>query len=832
VGTFFRDVSYGARTLRKKPGFAAAAVAVLALGIGANTAVFSLVNAFLLKPLAVHQPERLAGCFNRHVRKPEFRGFSYVEYAALRDHTAAFSSLMAHNLSMVGVTEGVITRRAFAAIVSANYFETFGAPLMGGRAFSAAEERPGAGIPVVIVSHSYWKKTGADPQLPGKLLRINGRLHTVIGIAPEGFTGTTALFGPEVYLPLGMFEAAMNDFDGHGHPLADPTNHALLLVGRLRPGVSWKSADALLAPAAARLAEAFPAEDKDRTLVARPLSRMSVSTSPSDDSGLAIPAALLFSVAAVVLLIASLNVANMMLARGTARGREIAIRLAVGGSRTDILRQLLLEGFLLALAGGACGLAVAYWSTGVLVRSIARLAPLDMVYSAVPDLRVLLATMAFCTLSTLLFGLGPAWGLSRRSLLVGLKSGDRGDGGGRPRRSVFARGNLLVMGQVALSLMLLSAAGLFVRSSLRVARVETGFRVAGQAVAEVDASLAGYNEARGREVYRAVLDRLRAAPGVESASIAATIPFGMVSIGRSLQRPAGGRGELECRYNIVGSEYFRTMGIPVLRGRAFGPQDADRGAPAVAILDREAAEELWPGGDAVGRHVRMLPAGSEPARAIEIVGVVAPIRESVMGRRAEPHLYAPFGQAYQSNAHFHVRSAGAGTDAEARLVETVRREIAAVDSHLPVLALRSMATHMDSSFDLWLVRTGATMFVIFGAVALLLAAIGLYGVRAYSVGMRTREIGIRMALGAEAADALGMVLREGLMLMAIGGAVGLALSLGVGKVLSGLLYGVPSVDPVVLSISPAVLGAVSLVACWVPARRAARIDPMMALRDE
>jgi predicted permease len=848
MSNLVRDLRFGARMFRKNPGFTFAAVAVLALGIGANTAIFSLVNAFLLKPLVIHNPSELVGLYSRDVHKPDYRAFSYPEYTELRENRSVFSSVLAHNLAMVGLSEGDSTRRVFADIVSANYFTTFGVPLFQGRAFTPEEERPASAVPVAIVSYSYWKKNGADPQLLGKTLRINGRVYTIVGIAAQGFTGTTAMISSELYLPLGVYELAMNDFEGHGRPLAARDNYSLIVVGRLQSAVSQKSADALLTTVASQTAKAYPETDKDQMFIARPLARLGISTQPIDDSQLLIPASLLLAVAGVVLLIASLNVANMMLARSTTRGKEIAIRLALGGSRADILRQLLAEGFLLALAGGAAGLAVAYWSTGALIRSMTQIAPLDLVYSAGPDIRVLAATVGFCLLSTILFGLGPALNLSGRSLFAGLKIGERADDAAGRRRGVFSRRNLLVMGQIALSLMLLSAAGLFIRSSVRAARVEPGFRTSGEIVAEVDANLAGYNETRGREVYRSMVERLRTTPGVESVGLAATVPFGMVSLGKTVQRSsdaplapgAGAAGSsanaasgVECRYNIVSDDYFQAIGIPLLRGRSFSGSDDSGSDHPVAVLDQFAADRLWPGGDAIGKHIRLgSGGGNEVPVDAEVVGIVGNVQEGVTGKSWPPHVYTPFGQPYQSDMTIHLRTNIQGPQAEAQMLETVRGAIRDVDPQLPILALKTMRMHVDSSFDLWIVRTGARMFVIFGGVALLLAAIGLYGVRAYTVAMRTREIGIRMALGANASDALRMMLREGLVLTAIGAAVGLVLSVAVGKVLSSLLYRVDSFDPVVLSAAPLLLTAVSLIACYIPARRAARLDPMVALRDE
>jgi predicted permease len=813
--------------LAKRPGFTAAAVLVLALGIGANTAIFSLVNAFLFKPLKIHQAEQLVGLYSRDTKKPDsYRAFSYPNFTDLRAQRGVFTSIAAHSLAMVGLTEGDSTRRLFADLVSSNYFDTMGVPLFRGRVFTADEERPGGASSVVIVSYSFWKRHGADAAMLGQSLRLNGHLFTVVGITPEGFTGTTALISAELYAPSGAYDGLVNDFESHGHALASRDTHALILLARLRPGVTLAAADVELSGVAAAMQKAWPVENKDQALVARPLSRLSVSDNPTSDKELAVPAILLLCMAAVVLLIASLNVANMMLARGAARRKEIAIRLALGGGRRDIVRQLLAESLLLALAGGAAGLVIAWWSTGGLISSMARLAPIDLVYSATPDLRVLAATFGFCLFSTLLFGFMPAWNLSRPDLVTDLKDGERAGSGGK---RLFSRGNLLVMGQICLSLTLLTAAGLFTRSALRAADLSPGFRIANSIVIELDPSLAGYNPTRGRETYRGLLARLKALPGVESASLAATVPFGMTSNGGGIRRPgtdpADQRNLVNCRSNIVDENYFQTMGIALLRGRSFLPAEA--GARSAVVLDRMAANRLWPDKDPLGQHI-LLNDDTGKTREMEVVGIVATVREHIIGRdELEPHVYLPFGQEYQSDMHIHLKVAS-----QAGMLDTVRRQIRGFDAVLPVLMLKTMQQHLEGSIDLWIMRTGATMFSIFGGVALLLAVIGLYGIRSYTVARRTREIGIRMALGASAGDTLRLVVREGAVLTAIGVAAGLTLSLLVGKALAGMLYEVSGSDPVVFLAAPAVLCAVSLAACYVPARRAARVDPMIALRWE
>jgi predicted permease len=381
--------------------------------------------------------------------------------------------------------------------------------------------------------------------------------------------------------------------------------------------------------------------------------------------------------------------------------------------------------------------------------------------------------------------------------------------------------------------MLLTAAGLFVRSSLAVARVEPGFRVDNGIRIEVDPSLAGYDEARGRQLYRVLLGRLRSVPGVESAGAAATVPFGMISLGRAIKRAAD-KPKVDCRSNVVTADYFQALGIPLVRGRSFSPAETeDPKTPRVVILDKTASERLWPKGDALGQHIRLLPEdGISPAQDAEVVGVVGNVQEQLFAGEAPPHVYVPFGQQYQAGMNIHLRLTATGPEAEAQLLTALRREIRNVDAGLPVLTMVTMRGHLESSFEWWLVGTGARMFLIFGGVALLLAVIGLYGVRSYTVALRTREIGIRMALGADARDAMRMMLREGLTLTAIGVGAGMALSLALGKVLSSLLYRVSGADPVVLSVAPLLLGTVSLLACLFPARRAARVDPMTALRHE
>lgn len=828
--SILRDIRYAARVLRKAPGFTVVAVLMLALGIGANTATFSLVNAFLLKPLKIHNSGEIVGCYSVDIHNPlASRGFSYPNYADLRDRNTVFSNLAAHNLAQAGLTEDGTTRRVFADVVSSNYFDTMGVPLFKGRTFAAAEGKPDAGVPVAIVSYSYWEKHGSDPELLGKTLRINGRIFTVVGIAAEGFTGTTALVSSELYLPLGTYSFLANELEGGGQSLSLRANSPLILIGRLKSGLTQREADAQLAILASQMEKAYPAENKDQTFIVYPLSRLGVWTNPAKDDPRPFGALtiLLMSMPAVVLLIASLNLANMMLARGAARDKEIAIRLAIGGGRGRIVRQLCTEGFLLAILGGAAGLLVASWGNALLIRSLVSVIPFDVVFSSRLDIRVLAATVAFCMLSTVVFCLWPAWRLSRPDVTLDLKTGGE-DSGGRSRR-LFSRRNVLVMVQLSLSLMMLTASGLFVRSAMRAEHVEPGFSIQNEVVAEVDPSLAGYSETRGRQIYAALLPRLKSTPGVESVSLSWTVPFGG-SADVEPMSPAGDGpqgGGVWAEYNIVTEDYFRTLGIPLLLGRSFLPSETSDGSPQhVAVIDKLAAERLWPHGDAVGKHLR------HGAEDLEVVGVVGTMQERIVGSELRPDLYVPFGPQYRADMHIHLKVAASGREAQARMLETVRREILEIDDGLPVLELKTLRDHLYGSLDLWLMETGARILGIFGMIALLLAVIGLYGVRAYTVACRTREVGIRMALGASSAETQRMILREGFMVTAIGLGCGLMLALAIGRVLAGFLYEVRSVDAAVLSIAMLLLTVVSMLACYLPAREAARVDPMVSLRYE
>jgi predicted permease len=861
-----QDLKFAVRQLWKAPGFTVAAVIVLALGIGANTAVFSLVHTMFFAPPAYARPAELLQVFSQDKKNPKtYRAFSYPTYRDIREQNTVLSDVMAFNMAMIGLGQKGDTRRTFASMVSSNYFSVLGVPLARGRTFLPEEETPGKNTPVAIVSYSYWQKHNLDPSVLGSQLLVNGRPYTVVGIAPRGFTGTMQVFSVEVWLPLSVYEQVENDFNTAERKKAFGERDAnqLMVVGRLKPGMTAATAKPALEGLAANLEKAFPIEQRDQTFIATPVSRFSVSTSPSGEGGMSTIAPMLLGMAVVVLLVACLNLANMLLARGTARRKEIAIRLALGGSRGRIVRQLLTEGFVLALLGGAGGLMLGLWSSDLLVASMGKMLPLDIVWLGGPNMSILAATFGFCVVGTLGFALGPALKLSRSAVVADLKE-QAGEDVVRRRWKFFPRNPLVVI-QIAFSLALLTAAALFIRGAGKAASVDTGLQPGASFLLETDASLAGYDPKRAEQLYQNLNERLASMPGVEHASISATVPFGMISLSKNVQRaglrpgpdakPATAAEGLafSAAWNSIGADYFTTVNLPVVRGRAFNQAETTQSAGApVAIIDDILAKKLWPDGDALGQRVQFASDNAPRAKGgsghvgasedlsgeikadetLEIVGIVPATRRQLFDKDPNGQIYVPFARGFQSNISFFVRFRSLAPGTEAGTADLLRRAVRDVDPALPILSLKTFAQHLDANFQLWIVRAGAALFSVFGALALGLAVVGLYGVKAYSVARRTREIGIRMALGAQPGMVLRMIMREGSIMLFSGVAFGLLLAAATGKVLSGMLYEVGALDPIAFTVAPTLLAAAALVATWLPARRATRISPMAALRTE
>jgi predicted permease len=837
--TVINDLRYGLRAYLKTPGFSLVAVLVLALGIGANTAMFTLVNALLFRPLAGRAGE-LVGLFSHDRTNPDsYRAFSYDNYVDIRDKSAVFDGLMAHSFAMVGVRSGDTTRRSFVEMVSSNYFATLDVPLAAGREFNATEERPGADIPVVIVNYERWRDAGFRSDFIGSTLKINARDFTVVGVAPRGFTGTMAIVAPEFWLPLGTFDTVVNDiFKNRDGGLGDRANDALILAGRLKHGTTIESAAPAVDTLARQMAAAFPAENKNQALTVHPLPRMSTSTQPQTDGPLAAVTALLMGLSGVVLLIACLNVANMLLARGTARRREIALRLALGGRPSRIVRQLLTESLTLAVAGSAVGLVLSFWAMRLLVATLVPLLPLSLEFTPRPDVAVLAITMGFAVLSTLTFGLGPAVKLSRVDVVSDLKNVDALARRGGRLGWLSAR-NLLVVGQISLSLALLVTGGLFARGAMNAAAADPGFKYERILLASMDPSLAGFDETRTRAAYRAILERVRKLPGIEAAAMTSIVPFGDFQEGRPVERVGGSSrpGGRSPSYLIVGTDYFKALGLRMLRGREFtAAEEESPEASRVAIINEPLARQLFPNEDPLGQMIRITRHENEPGgvdfEPMQVVGIAPGLRQSLFDQRPTPHLYVPYGNHFRSGMHLHVRVARTGPQAEAAALSALRTELRSVDDRVPVLELTAMQGFHDRSLGLWGVRMGGRLLTTFGALALILAVVGVYGVKSYLVSQRTREIGIRMALGARSSGVLWLVLREGVWLTVWGLALGLPVAALIGRALSGLLYEVSPLDPIVFAIAPALLALASVSACYLPARRATRIVPLAALRSE
>ena len=805
-----QDTRFAWRTLRGSPGFALTALVTLALGIGVNSAMFSLVNGLLLRPL-YEGGDQVVTVHSRRTASPGGnRAFTYQNYRELAENTTdIFAHVAASSMAFVGLDAGEGPRRAFALAVTANYFQVLGAPPARGRGFTTEEERPGAGSRVAIISDPLWQQMGADPGVLGRLVRINGEWFTVVGVAREGFGGVS-IPGPEVWVPVGAHEAA-----------------ELSVIARLQRGTSFETAQAALNTVA------LPSHDAGYALaLSKPSMRLMFLPGGSGlmTAGIAL---LLMFMPVVVLLVACLNLADLLLARGHMRRKELAIRTSLGGGRWRLTRQLLTEGLLLALAGGAIGLWLSTLAIKPLLASLRRVLPVAMTLPDVSvDWRVVIGTVAFGVIATLIFAAGPALALTGRATAADLKR-DTSDEGRRPGR--VGIGNALVIGQIALSLLLLASGGLFLMSALSAASADPGFRVDGGVIVKVDPALAGYDEARGRAAHRALIERLRTVPGVEAVTIASRPAFTSMGDSRDVV-PAGADTTQDSRigavFSVIGRDYARVLGLTMLRGRDFSEAEMTPGSrQRVAIIDDALAEKLWPGEDALGRTIQFLddegPAAKQP---LLVVGIMPAVKHSLSNPQPYPHVYVPLGQHYESAMTLQLRLAG-GQD-ERALLGTIARAARTVDERVPVLSVATWRDYVGRGFDAGLQRAGASVFSAFGAIALLLAVLGVYGVKSYVVSRRTREFGIRVALGAQPRALLWQVLREGGRITTIGIIVGLLLALGAGQILQSILYGVNSVEPVVLVSAPLILLTASLLASYIPALRATRVDPTVALRAE
>ena len=829
----WQDLVYAARMLRKNPGFAATAILTLALGIGANTAIFSLVNATLLQRLPVQQRDRLDYIFNG----ANWNVVSYPAYAVLRDGTTQLDGAAAWGGITASLNAENQTDLVSGVIVTGNFFDLLGVTASQGRLLAASDDVTPGGHPVVVISHRLWQtRFSGRADIVGARIRLNGALFTIVGVAPPDFPGPQLGTMRDIYVPM-MMQALMRPpragYAGEQNPdlLKNPNNGWLFQVVRRRPGVTREQAQAELNAVATTYA-------RTRNPAARPTGLSLVSIDTGDRTvreQMRSVATLLGCVVGAVLLIACANVANLLLSKAAARRREVAIRLALGASRWRLVRQLLTESVMLSSIGGAAGLFLAWLAMGSLraAPTPPNLVPITL--DAGVDRRVLFFSLGLSLLTGLIFGVAPALQASRPGVVPALK-----DEGlvpeGRSRRIDLKK--VFVVAQVALSLVLLIAAGLFLRSLDSVRQIDPGFAVNEIVSAPLNVNLLRYTTSQGREFYQRAVERMQALPGVTSASVArvAVLSGGsrVTSIavegrpdigtrGQSENGSLGGAPGREALANVIGPGFFSTLGIPIVKGRDFGPQDTPA-SPLVAIVSETMAKQFFPGEEAIGRRFST-GRGTSNGPWIEIIGVARDSKYAALSEAPSPVVYVPLAQQHETGVTLYVRAAvQPGT-----LVALVRREIQALEPNLPVPNIQTMSETVAQS--LYAPRMGAMLLTVFGGLALLLASLGVYGVLAFSIARRTREIGIRMALGADRHRVFGLIVREGMGLVAIGLALGLFAGYYASESIGKFLFAVSTRDMATFTIVPCVLAAVALLACYLPARRAMRVDPMVALRD-
>jgi putative ABC transport system permease protein len=844
-----RDFKFAFRQLIKSPGFTAVAVMTLALAIGVNSAIFALINSVVLHPMVPVRPQEVVNVFNcRQNANHDYRQFSYNEYRALRENGGdLFVDLAALEFAVAGIGRDHEMRRSFAFLTSENYFSLMGVKPFRGRFYSAEEAALNANVPVVVASYGFWKRQGGWSDFVGSTLQINGLPYTVIGITPKGFSGASALIAPDIWVPLGVrsqLGSAFGDSETM-HDLANPKNYALNLVGRIRSGLTIDTAKSRLPVLSQRFnAMQADAEFVREVQIQKP-SRFSLSTSPEDDGPVTLIGTLLMAMAGAVLLIACLNLANMLLARGTTRAKEIALRLALGASRWRIIRQLLCEGLLLAVCGGVVGLILSVWCNNLLLHSLGTLlnnVNFSFIVDLAPDASVLTVTFLFCLLATVLFSLGPSLKATKADLVNDLKQQI-----GEPARigrfsRFFAPRHISVMAQIALSLMLLFAAGLFFRGALEAAGLNPGFIAAGDLITEMDFTLIKKEPADVRREIFNIAQRARELPGVTAVGVATMLPYNNFTNTRRIMStratfsndPKAADPGATALYTASTPGYFDAIGVKILRGRDFTEAECeDKDGRRIAIIDEEMAKKLFANEDAIGQHVRYtVPPKDGSPNDMEVIGVVGTHRHAVQNDTPLARLFVPFAQGYNGDVVLHVRLNTRNRQAVVGMIPTMRSTLREIDPDLPILGIAPWVDLMERSVGLWIVKLGATLFGAFGVIALLLAVVGVYGVKAYAVACRTREIGIRMALGAHRKDVFALIMRQGALQTALAVGVGLLLSLAAGRVLAQILYQVSPTDPFALITSSLTLAAAALLACFLPARRATYVNPITALRTE
>ncbi len=818
----FADLRYACRAIARSPAFAIIAILSVALGVGLNSATFSYVDSLLLRPLPAPDPDRVITIFST-TRGSQTGALSYPAYTDLRDHTHSFSALTCYELMPMGLSPSrdSAAQTNLGVLASGNFFSGLGIHIPIGRAFRPEEDTvPGRDL-VAVISYSLWQRMFAsDPAIAGRKIRVNSAEFTIIGVAPENFSGPEAFVLPDIYLPLNSYPQSVPNEDADF--LTSRQHHWFTVYGRLNPGATLEQAQAELSIAARRFADQYPDSDRDRGLAVMTYLRGRYARDPMDGN----LSFMLLGITLLALLIACANVANLMLGRGAARAKEIAIRMAIGGSRWQLVRQLLLESLLLALLGGIASLAVAF-GTMRLFQSIPLPADYPLSLGLRMDTRMLAFAFAVTIATGLLVGLLPALRSTRADLSSTIKSGDQG-----PSRSLWrgrlAPRNLLVIAQLTFSAVLLVLSVFFIRGFDFARSVSPGFRIDHTLFFAINTSLVRYDQSKTRDFERKLVDRLRQQPGITDAAVSWTIPFNPGQMDQSrliadgYQRKAG--EEYPAAWtNFIDEHFMPLMEMPILRGRNFSSADTQT-SPPVAIVNETLAARLWPGRDPIGRTFRVDTPDSKP---VEVVGVTKTGKYAYWAEPPQMAVWFPLAQRYQTHLYVEMRTQGD----PAGMAAVARARVRALDPDMPIAHMSTMQAFYHDRFMLG-PRLLAQLITGIGLIGLVLAVIGLYGVVAYSVSRRTREIGIRMAIGARPALVLRMILAQGLAFTAAGLAVGIAIAIPAGGFMQDFVAGATAHDPLTILGVGAILTLVMLAACAIPARRASRIDPTQALRQE
>jgi predicted permease len=821
--SLWADLRYAFRQLRKSPGFTVTAVLTLALGIGANTAIFSVINGLFFHSLHIHQESRLVMLGFQQKGNPWRQNFSLPEYRDLRSQTQnVFSGLAAEQVGIDGLSMRVSRPdRIFTDYVTGNYFQVLGVQPLLGRFFLPSEGNTPGADPVMVLSYAYWKQHFAgDSNVIGRQVSLNGHPITVIGVTPKDFHGVQTVLGIQGYLPQEMVVTIENT------PLAlqeKRSTRSWQIYARLQPGVTTREANSALAVVASRFSIQHPSTEKDAAV--RSFSLIAGRTGFDPNNTIGVISSLFLGLAGLVLLLACVNVANLLLVRASVREREIVIRSALGAQRSRLIRQMLTESILLALLGGVAGVALGLWGSSLL-GSVNMHTDVPIYFDFGFDWHVFAFSAVIAVLAGAIVGIVPAMRMSRANLNLILREGGCGVTGGSSR---FRDG--LVMLQVGSALTLLIIAGLFTRSLTQAAHSNFGFNPSHVLTLTIDPSEIGYNDQQSRDFYKSLQERTRVLPGVVSSTVTANVPMSNVNNGGydtvtiPGYQPPPGQPAAGAAENLITTEYFRTLQIPLLRGRSFTASD-DENHLHVAIVSLAMAKKFWPNQDPIGKQFTM---GSDPTHSMQIVGIAKDARYAGVTGAIPPLFYVPYFQHYQQNTleSLELRTAGD----PAAMIPLVERTIREMAPTLPVFEVHTLRQGLYTTNGLLFFQFGAELAAVMGTLGLILAVVGVYGVLSYVVSQKTSEIAVRMALGAQHTDILRMVYRQGVRIVGIGLAVGLAASLAVAHLMRSFII-VSSTDPATYVGVSAVLVAVALLACTIPARRAASIDPMQALRSE